>query len=182
MEIRFNFRNFAASDHLKSYSESRLQKIGKYIADDTLLVTIHMEVDKYRHKAEVVVSGADLHLTAAEESEDMYASIDLVWAKLEAQVRKNSEKSKGRRKGQKYPSVRMETYHIASEASLERKRRIVSSDRFEPKPMMIEEAALQLEKSKDEFLVFFNAETERINVMYPRKNGEFAVIDPGEEF
>ncbi|MCK9240802.1 sigma 54 modulation/S30EA ribosomal C-terminal domain-containing protein, partial [Desulfocurvus sp.] len=46
-------------------------------------------------------------------------------------------------------------------------------------PMSVEEAAMQLESLGYEFLVFQNAQTERINVIYLRKNGDFGLIDPG---
>jgi putative sigma-54 modulation protein len=45
--------------------------------------------------------------------------------------------------------------------------------------MVVEEAAMQLENTDDEFLVFLNAENERINVIYRRKSGNFGLIDPG---
>ncbi len=182
MEIRFNFKRFDPSDHLKSYSRNRLGKIVKYIPDNNLFLTVNMEVDKFRHRADVVLNGPDLHLSATEESEDMYATIDLVWEKLEAQARRISEKNKGRRKKQKYPSVRMDTYHFEDGDSGAKQPKIVASDNYEPKPMAVEEAAMQLENKKENFLVFFNADTERINVIYLQKKGVFAVIDPGGEF
>ena len=52
-------------------------------------------------------------------------------------------------------------------------------DRYSPKPMVEEEAAMQLENTDDEFLVFLNAENERVNVIYRRKGGGFGLIDPG---
>lgn len=180
MEIRFNFKRFDASEHLKSYIRNRLEKIVKYIPDNNLFLTVNMEVDKFRHRVDVVLNGPDLHLSATEESEDMYATIDLVWDKLESQARKISEKNKGRKKGQKYPSVRMDTYSFADDNG--KQPRIVASDRYEPKPMSVEEAAMQLENKKEDFLVFLNADTERINVIYLQKKGIFAVIDPGGEF
>ena len=181
MEIRFNFRRFEPSEHLKSYSRNRLEKIAKYIPDNNLFLTVNMEVDKFRHRADVVLNGPDLHLSAMEESEDMYTTIDLVWDKLESQARKISEKSKGRKKGQKYLSVRMDTYSFGEDSN-GKMPKIVASDRYEPKPMSVEEAAMQLENKREDFLVFLNADTERINVIYPQKNGNFAVIDPGGEF
>ena len=45
--------------------------------------------------------------------------------------------------------------------------------------MVVEEAAMQLENSDNEFLVFLNAESERVNVIYRRKTGDFGLIDPG---
>lgn len=178
MDIRFNFKRFEPSEHLKAYSRDRLGKVSKYIGDKNLSLVVNMEVEKFRHLAEAILTGTDIHISAAEESEDMYATIDLLWDKLEAQVRRISEKSKAKRKGQKYHSVRLDTYAFSEEEG-EKGPKIVASDRYEPKPMSVDEAAMQLENKKEDFLVFLNADTERINVIYLQKDGNFAVIDPG---
>jgi putative sigma-54 modulation protein len=44
--------------------------------------------------------------------------------------------------------------------------------------MFVDEAVLQLELSPKVFLVFQNAENQRVNVLYRRKNGDFGLIDP----
>jgi len=58
-------------------------------------------------------------------------------------------------------------------------RTIVESDKYQPKPMPVDEAAMQLDTLGYEFLVFLNSETERVNVIHRRKNGDFGLIDPG---
>ncbi|BDV01464.1 ribose ABC transporter permease [Thermodesulfomicrobium sp. WS] len=176
MNIVFNFKNFEPSDHLRKYARDRFQKLVKYIGDrgDTEL-QVNLEVEKYRHIAEVILLGKDIHLSAQEESNDMYATVDLVWDKLEAQMRKIRDKSKERRKN---APVRMDVLRL--EQSEGNARTVVeSSDHFDPKPMTVSEAALQLETTEDTFLVFLNAETERINVVYRRNSGGFGLIDPG---
>lgn len=175
MNIVFNFKNFEPSDHLRKYARDRFQKLVKYIGDreDTEL-QVNLEVEKYRHIAEVVLVGRDLHLSAQDESNDMYATVDLVWDKLEAQLRKIRDKNKMRRKES---PVRMDVLRLENEGT---PRTVVeSSDHFDPKPMTVAEAALQLETTEDTFLVFLNAETERINVVYRRNTGSFGLIDPG---
>jgi len=46
------------------------------------------------------------------------------------------------------------------------------------KPMFIDEAVLQMEMSTKQFLVFLNAKTEKVNVIYRRKSGDFGLIEP----
>ena len=55
---------------------------------------------------------------------------------------------------------------------------IVRVKRFSMKPMSVEEAMLQLELLGHSFFVFTNAETDRINVIYARKDGNFGLIEP----
>ena len=56
--------------------------------------------------------------------------------------------------------------------------KVVRTEKYAIKPMTIEEAALQLTSSKDEFLVFSNAETERTGVVYKRKDHQIGLIEP----
>jgi len=124
----------------------------------------------------VVLVADNLHLSATEESEDMYSTIDMVLDKLEAQVRKLREKSKDKRRRDK--AVRTDFFSY-SEVEGKRERTIVGTDHYEPKPMDVDEAAMQLDSLQYDFLVFLNAETERVNVIYRRKNNDFGLIDPG---
>lgn len=178
MQINFNFKNFEASDHLKKYAAQRFEKLFKYAGTDNAVLEINLSVEKFRHRAEILLSGDDLHLSAYEESEDMYSSIDLVLDKMDAQVRKIREKAKDKRRQR--GTVRMDVLSfVEGEVGAERVPTIAEADSYEPKPMAVEEAAMQLESLGYEFLVFQNAETERINVIYLRKNGDFGLIDPG---
>ncbi len=183
MNINFTFKNFEPSEHLKKYAQRRFEKISKYVGgkDDNSELNVNLSVDKYRHRAEVIFTGDKLHLSANETSEDMYSSIDLVLDKLEAQVRKNREKSKDKRKGSKgrVKPVQTQFFQYSESEDGTRERKIVDSDNFEPKPMGIDEAAMQLDNLNCEFLVFQNSETDRVNVIYRRKNDDFGLIDPG---
>ncbi|HKK33499.1 MAG TPA: ribosome-associated translation inhibitor RaiA [Desulfomicrobiaceae bacterium] len=182
MKISFTFRNFEASDHLRKYAEDRFAKLSRYFPQGTdLELEAGFELEKFRHRAEVVLTGDSLHLSAGEESGDMYSAVDLVLDKLESRVRRvrGRETDKRRRES---GTVRWEALNFPASAGEEGDRRkpiIVDSNSYEPKPMMVEEAAMQLETLKYEFLVFFNAEAERINVIYRRKNGDFGLVDPG---
>ncbi len=176
MNITFNFKNFEPSDHLRKYARDRFAKLTKYIGqrEDTEL-QVNLEVEKYRHIAEVVLTGRDLHVSAQEESNDMYATVDLVWDKLETQLRKIRDKDKARRKG---TPVRMDVLRLEQTTGTPRTV-VESTDHFDPKPMTVAEAVLQLEATNDFFLVFLNAETERVNVVHRRDGEGFGLIDPG---
>jgi putative sigma-54 modulation protein len=55
---------------------------------------------------------------------------------------------------------------------------VIHTEKYPVKPMFIDEAVLQIEMSAKQFLVFLNAKTERVNVIYRRKNGDFGLIEP----
>lgn len=178
MQIKYNFKNFEPSDHLRKYASTRFDKLFKYDRTDNALLQVNLSVDKFRQKAEVTFTGDELNISAVEESEDMYSTVDLVLDKLDAQVRKTRDKAKDRRRSR--GSVRMDVISFSEPgAGGERIPTIAESDSYEAKPMAVEEAAMQLDSLGYEFLVFQNAESERLNVIYLRKNGDYGLIDPG---
>jgi len=179
MNISFAFKNFDPSDHLKEYASSRFEKMAKFIGDTVETdLQVNLSVEKFRHQAEVVLLADNLHISAYEESEDMYSTIDLVLDKLESQLKRMRERHKERRRAGTPRAARMDVISFTDETG-RREPTIKGTDNFEPKPMSVDEAAMQLESLKYEFLVFRNAETSRVNVIYRTKNGDFGLIDPG---
>lgn len=179
MNISFNFKNFEPSENLSDYARKRFNKLTKYktmSGVQELFVTLGVE--KNRQMVDVIFTSDNLTVSAHENTEDMYASIDLVLDKVEAQIRKLREKEKDRRKGARSSTHRILSFENTESGTL-RTPVIVESDEFQPKPMPVEEAAEQLDQLSLEFLVFINSETEKVNVMYRRKDGDFGLIDPG---
>ena len=68
------------------------------------------------------------------------------------------------------------TYNV--EAEDENDQQIVGTERFAPKPLHIDEALMQLNSIGSDFLVFLNAENDRVNVIYKRRVSGYALIDP----
>lgn len=179
MNISFAFKNFEPSAHLKEYAASRFEKIDKFIGDtDEYELQVNLSVEKFRHKADIVLTADSLHISAYEDSEDMYSTIDLVLDKLEAQLKKMRERQKERRRAGTPRGARTDVISFVEEQG-GRSPSIKESDQFEPKPMSVDEAAEQIVSRKEEFLVFRNAETNRVNVLYRAKSGDFGLIDPG---
>lgn len=178
MNIQYAFKNIDASEHLKEHCRSRFEKLAKYLGGaDNVELQVNMSVDKFRHVVEVVLNGDFLHISAMEQSDDMYASVDMVLDKLEAQLARMREKLKQRAKRSGARAVEVSVMSASDEGWT---RAIVDSDRVEAKPMSVDEAASRLEAAKtDDFLVFINAETDRPNVLYRMKNGDYGLIDPG---
>ncbi len=174
MNIAFAFKNFEPSDHLKKYASRRFEKLGRFIhKTENVAMSVNLAVDKFRHKAEVTIAGDNFNLSATEQSEDMYATVDMVLDKLEAQIKKHSEKMKEKRRHSDQSS------EAPARETVE--RTIIGEDKFVAKPLFMDEAAMQLEQLTDEhFLVYLDAETYRVNVLYRRKDGNFGLIDAGQ--
>ena len=83
MHIEFTFKNFEPSEHLKKYARRRFEKTGRFLGKSPALdLQVVLAVDKHRHRAEIKLTGEGLNITASEQSDDMYATIDLVTAYL----------------------------------------------------------------------------------------------------
>ena len=178
MNTSITFKNFEPSDHLRKYANRRFEKLSRFVRKSAdIEVQVVLSVDKYRHCAEVKVTGDSLSISAMEQSEEMYASIDMVSEKVIAQIKKQMEIRQEKRKaGHGDPIGNIDVFRFQTERDGDHKF-VTGEEKFEPKPLFPEEAALQLEQRDDEFLVFVNAETETVNVIYRRKNGQFGLID-----
>jgi len=144
-----------------------------------------LEVVKYRHSAEVVlVCSNHITIEAREETNDMYAAIDAVVDKVGRQMRKYKTRLMRNHRPRKDIVHHLEEHVIEQEpVELDDEEDgahhpVVRSERYPVKPMYIDEAVLQLEMSHRQFIVFLNARSTRMNVLYRRKSGEFGLIEP----
>ena len=177
MNISFAFKNFEASDHLKKYARRRMEKLGRFHGKAAgLEANIVLTVDKFRHRCEVTVSGEGLHVNASEQTSDMYAAIDLATDKVESQIKRQISRVKEQRRKARNAEVDVFTYHL--DAQQENAPDVIGTDRFAPKPLHLDEALMQLESIGGDFLVFLNAENNRVNVVYRRRALGYALIDP----
>lgn len=177
MNVNIAFKNFEASEHLKKYARRRMEKVSRFFGKASGLdIDVVLSVDKFRYRCEVTVTGEGLHFNAGEQNPDMYAAIDLVSDKVESQIKKKVSKVKEQRRKARERDIDVFTYTMDGED--ESAPKVVGTPRFAQKPLYLDEALMQLEAIGSEFLVFFNAENNRINVVYRRRNQGYALIDP----
>ncbi len=170
MNIIINGRQLEITPALKSYAEEKIGKFEKYVSNITEAV-VTLGVEKYRHKAEVLLKVNGVLIQAEAVTGEVYSAIDEVVEKLESQVKKYKGKFKSHRKGQ------MRTDEILS-GDIKEKGNIIKHKRFDIKPMSPEEAVDQMELLDKDFFVFSNAISEDINVVYRRKDGNYGLIEP----
>ena len=170
MRIEVTGRQLEVTPALKSFVEEKVSKLKRFI-DDIEEVHAILSVEKYRQIAEITVKARHLVLTGKEETSDMYTSISEVVDKLEKQARRSKEKIIDRKRKE-------ERTGSPKEEGGEGFPQVVRMERIELKPMTVEEAALQLSFSRDNFLVFRNSESDKINVIYRLKDGNFGLITP----
>jgi len=178
MQIQVTFRHVEPSEAVKEYARDKVGKIQKYI-DGPVEANVTLSVEKHRHECDVVVLFSGFKIHSRETTGDLFSAIDLVMDKLEKQVKRYREKLKsvGRnnRRGQEMP-FKVDVMEVESLA--EEQPRIIKSTRLTAKPMDVDEAAMQLDLSDENFLVFINSRTEALNVIYRRDDGNFGLIEP----
>src|SRR6516162_4150602 len=191
MHIDITGRQVAITPALRKFAEEKLAKLERLL-DGPLEVHVVLAVEKHRHLAEIQVKSRTALLSGMRETGDLYASIGDVAAKLERQALKHkakmrSHKKRAARKGEaaEAPSraaaparARPKAAPAAAAPASAPKRRVFRSERYRLKPLTTEDAALELEAAGDEILVYRDASTYRVNVVYRRKDGHFGVIDP----
>jgi putative sigma-54 modulation protein len=175
MQTSVTFKNIDPSENLKSYVSEKLDRFDKYL-DNPAEASVVLTVEKFRHIAEINIAGDKLAITGSEQTNDMYAAIDMALDKLEKQIKKSKQKIRDRRSASKNRnrSLLEETDHLLDEDA----ERQIKIRNIEYKPMDIEEAVLQMDLIEDNFLVFTNARSDRINVLYRRKDGHYGLIQP----
>lgn len=174
MNIIVRGKQFKVTDALKNYAVKRVSKLEKY-SDDFNDVIVTMSVEKERQRVEVTAPLNGFILRGEEETADMYSSIDLVVEKLERQMEKYRKRigKKRVKTAKEEPNFLPET-----EEDFEEKDNIVRIKRFQAKPMSVDEAVMQMNLIGHNFYVFLNADTEEMNVVYRRKDGNYGVLEP----
>ena len=175
MQTSVTFKNLDPSDNLKSYVTDKLNRLDKYLYNPAE-ANVVLSVEKFRHIAEISISGDRLNINGKEETNDMYSAIDMTMDKLEKQIKKHKQKKREKRSPQNSkPLTNFQDQSIGGENESSEN---LSIKNIEYKPMDVEEAMMQMELTTDNFLVFTNSITDRVNVLYRRKNGGFGLVQP----
>ncbi|MBP2640596.1 MAG: yvyD [Firmicutes bacterium] len=177
MAMTVRGKNIQITPALKDYVEKRVGKITKYFNSRMLgEIAVVLTVEKGRHIVEVTIPVVNGMLLRGEESTlDMYTSIDSVTDKLDKQI----ERYKSRFDRKLREGLRSEmAASVPAPAEPEEEFKIVKTKRYAWKPMDIEEAIMQMNLINHDFYVFTNSESENVNVVYRRRDGNYGLIEP----
>ncbi len=179
MQIAVTFRHMESSEPVRSYVEEKLAKVKKYI-DEPVEAQVALSVEKkIRHKAEVSLVAKGIVIKASHETSDMYAAIDGMLDKIERQLKRYKEKIK--RHKPLSDRERMVNKTVFAAESIDEghsEPTIIKTDSFHVKPMSVDEAVMQMDLLDKDFLVFTDSNSEAINVVYRRKDGNYGLIVP----
>ena len=177
MQINVTFRHMDANDSLREYALEKVQRVRKYLVNP-LEAAVTLTTEKHGYIAEVNILANRITINGKEKGDNMFSAIDLVMDKVERQVRKYKDKIQKHKQNSQLTDLSFRMDIIDSEGIEDDVApKIVHTENLFAKPMSVDEAVMQLDLTAKEFLVFRNAETESVNVIYRRKDGNYGLIE-----
>jgi putative sigma-54 modulation protein len=204
MQLSTTFRHMDASKAVREYAVEKLDKIKKYFNKDPISAHAVFAVERgFHHVADIQITLPNgIVINAKEVTEDMYSSIDLAAARIERQVRKWKEKIRDHKPhggpATEFREVVIPAEELEPQPGANGDRavkasgkaaakmpaaspgfRVVKDDTFSARMMKVEDAVMQLNLLGDELIVFTDAGTRCISVLYRRKDGDYGLIETG---
>jgi len=192
MKYVFKGKKMEITEALKERAVKKLSKLEKFFHADTEAI-VTLAIEKNRQIVEVTIPFNSMLIRAEAEGADMYGALDLVVNKLEGQVRRN----KTRLEKRLHAGTVRPHYFSAASADMTADNKadedksvedtmideeidfhVARSKKFAVKPMTVEEAILQMNLLDHVFFIFLNEDTQKLNVVYRRKNGDYGILEP----
>ena len=174
MKFIISGKNITVSQGLRTAVEDKLGKLERYFTPDTEVI-VTLSVEKERQKIEVTIPVKGNIIRSEQVSNDMYVSIDLVEEVIERQLKKY--RTKLVTKQQNAAAVFKQDF-LDEKSEDDEEIKIIRTKKFDMKPMYPEDACVQMELLGHNFFVFYNAETDQVNVVYKRKGNTYGLIEP----
>jgi putative sigma-54 modulation protein len=181
MNIEYVGRSYDIDDHLRGFTEQKLGKLDKFLHEPAE-IRVTLEVEKHRFIADVHIAHRFGVLQATEETTgDMHEAINQAVDKVEKQARrsKNTYEGKSRRAADRIDGHMWPVDILARDSvGAGSAPRIIRSTQLQIKPMSVDEAALHLEGAENDFVVFRDAVSDKVSVLYKRKDNNYGLIAP----
>ncbi|HEX8633653.1 MAG TPA: ribosome-associated translation inhibitor RaiA [Pyrinomonadaceae bacterium] len=182
MKFEYTGRHVEVTPALRRHVEEHFGKLEQIFDDSTASAHIIIEVEKNRHVGEVLLHWREHTLTARDVNADMYQALSRAISKIEKQAVKLKKKIIDRKQSAQ-PLSSLAPDNGASDVAEDDDAapaagRIISARRYAVKPMTPEEAVIRLGEDSNQFILFRDADTDRLSVLYKRKDGNFGLIQP----
>ena len=180
MNIEFTGRHYHLNDDIKEFAQKKLHKIDSFVEDP---IEVHwiLETEKKRHIAELVLRHRHGTFQAKEEADAMHDAVLSAAEVVVKQARRTRKKFMDkRRKAQRQAdhAAHWSVDVLEGDSVSTGAPRVIRTSNLQIKPMTIDEASMALEQSRNDFFVFRDSGTERVSVLYRRKDNDFGLIAP----
>jgi putative sigma-54 modulation protein len=178
MRVDITARHFDLTPPLRRLVDQAITKLERILNDRAVSVTVTLTKEKYRHIAEIVLHARGDHtLTGVGQGNTWPLAIRQAEAKVEIQGKKLKSKWTDGRHRKSRAGVGADGAAGPVRAEAARAPRVVRG-RYTIKPMSVEDAALRLAGGDESFVVFRDAESDSVSILYRRKDGNLALIEP----
>ncbi|MGV8079677.1 MAG: ribosome hibernation-promoting factor, HPF/YfiA family [Syntrophales bacterium] len=174
MKITLTFRNTGGEDWFKQVVDERLGKLQKYL-DHPAEAHVVLSVEKFRHVAEINLSGDGANVIAKEEAKDMNTAIDNAVEKVERQLKKHKAKIRTHKSGAARGEDKVLRVEPADEETQD--SRVVETRKVVLRPMSLDDAVLEMDTVKNRFLIYRDIATENVSLLYRRDDDNFILIE-----
>ncbi|HEX8709129.1 MAG TPA: ribosome-associated translation inhibitor RaiA [Pyrinomonadaceae bacterium] len=178
MEFEYTGRHVEVTPALRAHVEDHFKKLDHVFNDSTARAHVIIDVQKNRQIGEILVHWREHTLTASDTNADMYQALSRAITKIEKQALKLKKKIIDRKQGGMPTSAVAPQPDGQEVEASPRPSRIIAARRYPVKPMTPEEAAMRLSEETDQFVVFRNSDTDRVAVLYKRKDRNYGLIEP----
>ena len=178
MKFEYTGRHVEVTPAIRRHVEEHFSKLDQIFDDSTASAHIIIEVEKNRHMGEVLLHWREHTLTARDVNADMYQALSRAISKIEKQAVKLKKKIIDRKQSAQPLSTLAPDNGSVEADPAPAAGRIISARRYAVKPMTPEEAVMRLGEDSNQFILFRDADTDRLCVLYKRKDGNFGLIQP----
>jgi putative sigma-54 modulation protein len=178
MNIKYVARHFEMNAELRDYTEGKMHKVEKFV-DEPFDVQVILVQEKHRYMAEIKVNHRHGVIQATEETTSIEGAINLAVDKIEKQARRARKKFMDtRRRMDRATELPHWPVEVLEPSSLTggSDRKVIKTSTLPIKPMTVEEAALKLEDSSNDFVVFKDSTNHQVSVLYKRRDANFGLI------
>ena len=173
MKLTINARNMSVTPGITQRIEKKTHTMSRYLLPETeMQVRMRKEKNDNRVVEITVPMGNNVILRSEAADQNLFVAIDQALAKMERQIRKHRTKLAKRLREDAFTEVVPEYYEEEQEEI-----NVVRSKKFQLEPMGEEEAIMQMEMLNHDFFVYLNMETDSVNVVYKRKDGNYGVLE-----
>ena len=185
MKITITGRHLKITDDIRDYLQKRADKIETRFGP---MLELHVVItaEKHRFDTEMNVTAARAAFHAESQTHDLFTSLDAVTDKIFSQIRRYKERVKDRRHQLPHRDVvahlnppEADELEESGSSDTEAIPRIIEApEKFAAKPMTVAEAATELHTAGDSLLLFLNAETREVNLLYQTEGGAYGWVAP----
>src|SRR5262245_14218217 len=174
MAVEYTGRNLSVTGPLRDLAEERVQRLERHLGGPTV-VRVILSHEKHRFGAEIIATRGRRRWTAQEQTADPLAALASAFEKIDAQAMRDTEKRRDKKHKSPPRRAPRPTRGAPAAAAEPSGARVVRARPPAVKPMGVDEAALAMETSGQEVLVFRDASNEKVSVLYRRRDGDLGL-------